>query len=72
MPVSSSPMGGDMMDISPVPHKGSFINMDATSPSPEEEDNDDDMMMESPIASRQQASCGDRNMQEYVDWNRTK
>ncbi|KAH8675940.1 rhodanese-like domain-containing protein [Xylariales sp. PMI_506] len=55
LPASSSPAHvGDMMDISPLPHKEPFCaSIEITSPTPGEilEDDDDSMMMlESPVA----------------------
>src|SRR5438045_3454337 len=50
LPMSSSPAPGDMMDISPLPHKSLFVmQMEVSSPSPSPATSYiDDMVMESP------------------------
>ncbi|RYP26474.1 hypothetical protein DL768_011708 [Monosporascus sp. mg162] len=60
LPISSSPIRqGDMMDISPLPQKGSCSTaIEVTSPTPGEEPEDDEMM-ESPIAMTRQHSSLD-------------
>ncbi|KAH6660648.1 hypothetical protein BKA67DRAFT_61158 [Truncatella angustata] len=67
LPASSSPVPvdvGDMMDISPLPHKEPFNGfIEITSPTPgelpqddDDDDDDDSMMLESPVAMVRQQS----------------